>query len=274
MDWKRILVVLATAGIVIGVGVISGAFGVEASHSGSTLVYRLHAREARLNREILGEVTNEVQGVPAEPVHSFVWDGEGSVRLDRAKASLLIDPEANTGRIYVTWEDRNGKWTLTQDMFTPPDHPSGLQVGPSAEDRVLIQDDPVTVDVYLHGDTTAGEPVLPTLFNNMATWGPAEVRLNGELFENPFDGPTPLWVAHTMVTVGARNEDGEVLSMDGGFYNPMEPGRGAVDYGDMEFHVVFHDLPGPEVTENFPPPLDFFYHLTFEDVNLEIQAVD
>ena len=45
------------------------------------------------------------------------------------------------------------------------------------------------VNVYLHGDTTTGGPLLPTILNYVATWGPAEVTLNGESFENPYDGP-------------------------------------------------------------------------------------
>jgi len=136
---------------------------------------------------------------------------------------------------------------------------------------MLVVGDPVPVDVYLHGDTTAGGPVLPTLFNLLATWGPAEVTLNGKPFENPLDGPTPLWAAHTMTSVGARNSDGQVLKADGeNIFNPADPADGSVDYDDLEFHLVFHDAPGP-MTDNFPPPLSFFYHLTFEDVKLSVK---
>ena len=127
----------------------------------------------------------------------------------------------------------------------------------------------MTTNVFLHGDTTAGGPVLPTVFNYLATWGPAEVKLNGELFENPYDGPTPLWAGHTMTTVGVRNSDGQVLTQDGEIYSPMASNNGLVDNDDLEFHLVFHEAPMPNTT-NFPPPHQFFYHLTFEDVQLEI----
>lgn len=242
---------------------------------GSSLLYKVEAENAQLNRRIEGDVTAEVQGVPAEPVHSFTWDGEGVEEVERAKVELEIDPVNNTGFIKAQWTDRNGAWTFEQTVFGPegviPDHSSGLQAT-SLESTQLIFDDPVTTDVYLHGDTSAGGPVLPTLFNHLATWGPAEVTLNGEPFDNPYDGPAPLWVAHTMTTAGVRNEDDTVRIDDGTIYNPaLRDQPGNIDYDDIEFHLVFHDAPGPEMTDNFPPPLSFFYHLTFEDVEMEVK---
>lgn len=47
-------------------------------------------------------------------------------------------------------------------------------------------------------------------------------------------------------------------------------GAGDTDGDDLEVHLVFHDAPGPVVEGNFPPPLSFFYHLQFEDVDLAI----
>lgn len=103
-----------------------------------------------------------------------------------------------------------------------------------------------------------------------------EIVLNyGEPFDNPFDGPTPLWVAHTMTTVGSRGEDGTVRTVDGEIFNPMvSAANGAVDYDDLEFHLVFHEAPGPTMTNNFPPPHAFFYHLVFEDVSVEVSQAD
>lgn len=241
----------------------------------SQLTIEVKAESPRLNRRVLSDDPDEitfVDGIPSEPVHSFVWDGEGSVPIE-GSVKLEIDPVANTGEIKAKWTDENGnKWKFTQTLFAPPDHPSGLRVGPSVSGTELVTDDPVTTDVYLHGDTTAGGPVLPTVFNSLATWGSAEVTLNGEAFENPFDGPTPLWIAHTMTTVGVRNDDGTVRTVEGEIFNPLDtPANGEVDNDDREFHLVFHDAPGPEMTSNFPPPLAFFYHLTFEDVKVEVK---
>jgi len=257
--------------IALGVGYLAQP-ETAAADPGSQLTYEVKAENARLNRKVMGEATADVEGVPAEPVHSFVWDGEGSVFIDEASVTLEVDPVANTGEIKAEWRDRNGHWTLEQTAFAPPHHPTGARLGSFAEAQpILIEGDPVVVDAYLHGDTTAGGPVLPTLFNQLATWGPAEVTLNGEPFENPFDGPAPLWVVHTMTTAGVRNDDGTVRIDDGSIYSPSERSEvGAIDYDDREFHLVFHDAPWPEMTNNFPPPLSFFYHLTFEDVKVEI----
>lgn len=236
-------------------------------------VYEVKATNGTLTRKVMGEVTSDVNGVPAEPVHSFVWDGEG-IEPIRGSVKLEIDPVSNTGKIVAKWTDRNGKWRYEQTAFSPPDHASGVKMGPGLGQTEFIYGDPVTTNVYLHGDTTAGGPVLPMVFNLLATWGPAKVTLNGEPFNNPYDGPAPLWVGHTMTTVGVRNEDGQVFAADGSsIFSPMTPGDGLVDPQDLEFHLVFHDISGP-MTSNFPPPLSFFYHLTFEDVEIEITHAD
>jgi hypothetical protein len=269
MTLMSIFIILAIVGVL-------GATSSATAKEGNKLVYELKASNARLNRKVLGPVTSELNGVPAEPVHSFVWDGDGSIELEKAKAQYEIDPVNNTGEIKVEWTDRHGKWTFEQTAFLPlPPHPLGLRLGSVAAGPIFEPEDPVTVNVYLHGDTTAGGPVLPTVFNMLATWGPAKITLNGEPFDNPYDGPVPLWVAHTMTTSGVRNDDGTVTVNGGEIYNPMLQGAvGDIDYNDMEFHLVFHDAPGPEMTANFPPPLAFFYHLTFEDVELEIKHIE
>ncbi len=238
------------------------------------LEYEIKAKDGRLIREVTGAVTDDILGVPAAPVDSFVWDGDGIVPIN-GSVKLEIDPVANTGSIVANWTDENGNWTLRQTAFAPPGHPTGLVVGSDGNSTELIEDDPVTTNVYLHGNTTAGGPVLPTVFNLLATWGPAEVTLNGQPFDNPYDGPSPLWAAHTMTTVGVRNDAGEVLTKDGSIFNMMNLADRAngVTYDDeLEFHLVFHDAPGPEMTDNVPPPLSFFYHVTFQDVKIKIRG--
>lgn len=113
--------------------------------------------------------------------------------------------------------------------------------------------------------------MLPTVFNLITTWGPAEITHNGVRFDNPYDGPVPEWVGHTMTTVGVRGPDGSVRTTDGEIFDFSQAGNGAVDKNDLEFHLVFHDAPGPSRTANLPPPLSFFYHLTFERVKVEIK---
>ena len=269
--WLSIMGGIAALALAITLVATSSAIAKE----NNNLMYTVKASNARLNRLVMDEPTEFVDGVPAEPVHSFVWDGVGSEPLKEASATLRIDPVTNTGTIKAEWTDSNGKWKFTQNVFSPPDHPSGLRLGPGASDTFFVIGDPVPVDVYLHGDTTAGGPVLPTVFNLIATWGPAEVKLNGQPFENPFDGAAPLWNAHTMTTVGPRDGDGKVRTVNGEIFDPtVDPSNGTVDYDDLEFHIVFHDAPGPENTTNFPPPFSFFYHLVFEDVRVDIGQSD
>ncbi len=264
---RNVLLLILPALLLVG-GMVFQARTAVAKQS-NMLTYKVSARNGSLIRNVTGEVTDDVKGVPASPVDSFVWNGEGITAVN-GQVQLEIDPVANTGSIVATWRDINGRWEYRQTAFVAPPHSSGLQVGPGASDTQLIMDDPVTTNVYLHGDTMAGGPILPTLSTLLATWGPAEITLNGQPFENPYDGPTPLWAGHTMTSVGVRNENGEVLTTEGNIYNPSESANGIVYDNQLEFHLVFEDAPGPEMTDNIPPPLSFFYHVTFQDVKVEI----
>ncbi len=247
--------------------------------------------DARVNREVLGLPTEQVGGVPAVPVDSFVWDGEGSTPVP-GQIWINVDPVANTGRIVAWWHDNNGRWLYEQKTFMPPHHPSGVRIGSSADSENMFADveiqeikdeettpvvdesDPVTTNIYLHGDTGPGGPVLPTIFNMLATWGPAKVWLNGTQLDNPYDGPAPLWVCHSMTTEGVREEDGTVRTTAGTIFNPGVSDQGATEPEDMEVHLVFHDAPGPMVG-NIPPMFSFFYHVIFEKVSIQaIQLVE
>jgi hypothetical protein len=232
------------------------------------LIYKIEAKDARLVRNVTGPVIASIDGVPAEPVDSFVWDGKGTTVIN-AQMQMKIDTVHNTGEINAEWEDRNGHWTYRQTTFALPDHPTGARVGPSINDLELIDNDPVTTNVYLHGDSGAAAPIIPTVLNLLATWGPAEITHNGIPFDNPLDGPVPNWAGHTMTTEGLRGADGSVRTTTGEIYNPSQAANGAIDHNDLEFHLVFHDAPGPKTT-NIPPPAAFFYHLTFEDVEIKI----
>lgn len=146
-------------------------------------------------------MANSVNGVPAEPVDSFDRS-DSEITPIRGHAKLEIDPVANTGTIKAKWKDEYGHWTYKQTMFAPPPHLTGVRMGPSLGSLMVIESDLVTTNIYLHG---AGGPVIPTLFNLLSTWGPAKVTLNGEPFDNPFDGPTPMRMGHTMVSEGVRD---------------------------------------------------------------------
>jgi len=233
------------------------------------LTYHVNASQARLNRRITGPVRRWVQGVAAEPANSGVWDGIGSVPID-GTLELEIDPMSNTGWIRAEWTDANGAWTFRQNRFIhPDDHPSGVRIGSSVDGLETIINEGVVHNAYLHGDTGAGAPVLPTVFTYLAAWGPARVTRNGEPFDNPFEIPAPMWLGHLMVTEGARRPDGTVRTLSGEIFNPRHASEGAVEPGDLEVHLVFHDDRFP-YTSNVPNFFSFHYHVLFEEVTIEI----
>ncbi len=237
------------------------------------LRYVVRASGARLNRRLMGPVRRDVHGVPAEPVDSFVWDGVGSTPIE---GSIVIDvqPMTNTGIVEAKWTDENGRWTYTQKRFRHPDHhPSGARVGSSIDRIDALLNEGISHNVYLHGDTASGQPVLPTVFAYLAAWGPAAVTRNGKPFENPFELPAPLWIGHLMVTEGTRRPDGTVRTLSGEIYNPSRAAEGAVEPGDVEVHLTFHDEVFP-TTSSVPHLFSFFYHLVFEDVSIEIVQAD
>lgn len=96
--------------------------------------YTVTATNPRLIRNVMGEITADVQGVPAAPVHAFAWDGEGVFPI-KGSATLEVDPVANTGELTAEWTDEYGSWTLTQTVFTAPPHPSGLKIAGSGDSR-------------------------------------------------------------------------------------------------------------------------------------------
>lgn len=264
---RHAVTVVLGAGLLVS-GVVAGerrAF--DGPDSGRT--YRIVATGARLNRLVTGPVAERVQGVPARPVDSFVWDGAGSTPID-GEIVIEVDPDLDRGGIVARWTDENGEWLYTQTRFIHPHHASGVRIGSSVTDVDVLLNDPVITNVHLHGDTGAGQPVLPTVFAYLAAWGPATVSLDGRLFRNPFELPAPSWGGHLMVTHGVRGEDGAVRTRDGAVYDPSRGSEGAADPADVEVHLVFHDERFPVVAGNVPPLFSFFYHLVFEDVRIEI----
>ena len=112
------------------------------------------------------------------------WSGEGSVPIEGTFV-MVVNVEDEAGFVQAEWTDRNGEWVYQQQEFIHPEHLSGVRIGRSRDDVQTEINYGVINNVYLHGDTAAGMPVLPTLFTHVAAWGPALVARNGELFLNP-----------------------------------------------------------------------------------------
>ena len=238
--------------------------------------YVVKGTNARLVWESTGTPTNTINGVPVEPVDTMNWDGIGVTPIPVATVGIRVLPVLETGFVDARWMDQNGFWRYSQSAFAPPGaHGSGTVLGPSVFEHYHVQNEGIVTNVALHGDTADGAPVLPTLHCLLATWGPAAVLHNGIPYDNPFDGPAPMWIGHTMTSVGAR--DGttfEVKAMDGTIYDMTKGATGFADQHDLEVHLVFHDAPMPMVAGNNPPMFSANYHLLFEDVQLAILHVD
>ena len=234
--------------------------------------YQVIARGARLNRRVLGEVIDSVQGVPASPVDSLVYDGVGSTPIDGAIVILEVDPVKQTGLLRARWEDRNGSWEVFQDFFHHPEHSSGIRIGSSKDEVDDLINVGIAQNVYLHGDTGGGTPIFPTVFTYLAAWGFTHVTLDGEPFLNKYGLPGPeRWVSHMMLTEGVRNDDGTVRALGGEIYDPKRHKTvGAVDPTDMELHLEFMDERFPTVQNNNPAMFAFQYHLVFEDVVMQV----
>jgi len=231
------------------------------------------ASNPMLIRRVMGPITNSVNGVPAEPVDGFDWAGH-AIRTTEGNAEIKVDAIANTGLINADWKDEYGDWTYQQMMFVPPNHATGARMGPSKDTVTVIEGDPITTNIYLHGNTGAGTSLVPTVFNLLATWGPAKVTLNGEPFDNPFDGPTPMWIGHTMLSEGIRDADGTVQTTSGEIFDMTRGSEGQIYPDDLVLHIAFHDMPGPEMNTNIPPVWSFFYQVAFDKVKVEIKHND
>lgn len=244
-----------------------------ASQSGSRLLYVVTAGDARRNRELTGPSTVDVQGVPAQPVDSGVHDGVGHEKLSYAAFWAVVDPVANTGFVHARWRDSHGMWSYSRHLMVPPPHPTALRVGGDATLTEFITDG-VQTHGYQHGNTGAGGPLMPSIFQHLACYGPTQVKLNGVPFVNPFPGATaPDWFGAMKVTDGVRDEiDGTVRNSTGGLFSPLAPGDGATDADDLEVQLIFHDdaLPKGSSVANFPPRHRFFYWINFEQVRMRV----
>jgi len=228
-------------------------------------------------RRVMGPVTNDINGVPTEPVDSFDWGGEALEPI-KGRARLNIDPIANTGTIRAEWEDEHGRWTYRQDSFGPPAHATGIRIGSSRGSVTDIFDDPITTNVYLHGDTGVGGPVTPTFFAQLAIWGPAKVTLNGERFDNPFpaaSGSLPfsgpkgsLWGGHVLLSEELRDDDGVIRTTSGEVFDMSKSGEGVVYPEKINLNLSFLDIPDGSQSNNIPAMHRFVYYISFKKVKV------
>ncbi len=192
---------------------------------------------------------------------NFAYDGE-NVRPVTGWAEMTVD--AANGRAELTIElettEASGPIRYSRDE------------GWSGKIRIVQKFDTSNMDkariveeIALHGDTGNEAPVMPNIYSYFATWGPAQIWVNGEEV-------VPMVGSHTMFSERARSSSGKVVNASGDVYSPMSTVKnGFTDPEKTEFHFVAHTTqPDPD---NFPPHTAWI-HLNFSSVELQEQPDD
>lgn len=111
--------------------------------------------------------------------------------------------------------------------------------------------------VFLHGDSGIEAPMLPTVFNWLATWAPAVIYVNGEK-KYELGG-------HFMYSVGFRREDQSIRKSDGTLFDLARKdyhGYTANPRGAILHVMAMSNRPDPN---NFPPA-SHVLHVNFNTV--------
>ena len=173
-----------------------------------------------------------------------------------------------------------GEITIQVDDRTPVDDPNSLDkaqltavfTGPEGMNEYKVElkqvipvgpDHPffggVGTDIYMHGSTGIGEPLMPPVWSYLTLWGVGDVYRNGDkVGENR--------LIHSMVTPKVRNENDELL------FSQRD------DLRELNVHLI---LPPVKVVDGkpteSPAPTGFtlpngnvqpFFHVNFYGVNI------
>ena len=183
---------------------------------------------------------------------NFNYDGTKVKPLD-GKASVEINTETNTGIMEVVFNGTinpekgktyNGEIRIVYDKFAEG---SDFWEGGIAD------------FVFLHGDTKQEAPVMPKLRTYLATWGPADIYVDGQLVYEALAG-------HMMYTERSRDKETFAISNKdrSGFYSPKEPSNFSIaNPNEKEIHFVVHTTVGDK--GNFPPHT-VLLHLNFRSI--------
>lgn len=209
--------------------------------------------------------------------HSFSYDGSSVVTTDLPGFfELHLDAENDIGmmfaRFYVSDFQFDADTLLEEAQITVIYPLFGMPIMPK------YFEGGIATDVLLHGDSGQEAPVLPTVFNEVASWGPAMVFINGEQYLGPEEmmgGPNLMRAlsGHMMYSNSPRDpETGLVANAaDDGPYSPMTPSD-ALPYDEEAtlLHLVVHT---DDRDEEAFPPVTMFLHVNFLDV-VEIDAAE
>ena len=192
---------------------------------------------------------------------NFAYDGE-NVRPLSGWAEVRLDAEHGTGTITIEVET------------TPESGPIRFSKDASWSGKIRIVQRlntnemamaRIVQEMSLHGNTGNEAPVMPTIFNYLATWGPSKIWVNG-------DEVVSMIGSHTMFSERARGANGKIENRDGQVYSPMAALKdGFANRSATEFHYVAHTTQPDQ--DNFPPHTGWI-HLHFSDVSVLEKPAD
>ena len=183
---------------------------------------------------------------------NFSYDGSRVVPIiGEAEVVADADKDSATAKytVYGTINPEKGK-TYTGEITLYYKVGKG---GPA------FQEGGVADFIFLHGDTKQDAPVMPKSRTFLASWGKADIFVNGSLVYKDI-------MAHIMYTERTRDTKTQAIynSDRSDFYSPKSPADGSIaNRKGRELHFVAHSM--KEDKGNFPPH-NIWIHLNFEDV--------
>ncbi len=193
--------------------------------------------------------------------NNFAYDGE-NVRPLSGWAEIRLDLENGTGTITIEVETTAQSGPI---RFSKDESWSGRVRIVQRLNTNEMKMARIVQETFLHGNTGNEAPVMPTMFNYFATWGPSKIWVNGEEVVSMIG-------SHTMFSEQARGADGKIQSSEGQVYSPMGASKtGFTDRNATEFHYVAHTTQPDQ--DNFPPHTGWI-HLHFSDVRILEKPAD
>lgn len=251
-----------STGIVLVLALMLGFATIQAQDTGSEdqCPTQFHLRGTQ--PQTIGEYPN-----------NFSYDGTNVVKLTKPGFFELHYNAANdTGlafaRFYVDSYQLNADTHLENAQLTVIYPLFGTPTGVMPD----YWEGGVATCVLLHGDSGHEAPVLPTVWNDVASWGPVLLFVDGEQVRGADElmgAPNPMgaFAGHIMYTNPVRDrETGFVANAAGDApYSPQDPSNG-ITYTQAAslLHLIAHS---EERDANAFPPNTMFMHVNFFDVN-------
>ncbi|RMG85199.1 MAG: hypothetical protein D6712_09910 [Chloroflexi bacterium] len=204
--------------------------------------------------------------------HSFSYDGTNAVLTGLPGFfELHINADEDNGIMFARFYVED--YQLDKDTLLEGEHQITV-IYPLFGGEVMPDywEGGIADQVLLHGDSGQEAPVLPTVYNEVASWGPALVFVDGEQIQIS-DKPLGAQAGHMMYSNEVRDpETGFVAGASPDEpYNPMAPSEAQpYDEEAVLLHLVVHT---EERDPDAFPPFTSFIHFNFLEVE-EIEPTD